>query len=111
MSGPFVIVSNVSSKHEILTALDAADDAWQVLCAQPIAGLRPADQRAVLIRLEEMDKKLAALRRRLLGAMVVGPTPVEFAGAPWAEVLARRLRISVGEAQRRIDEASEPKSA
>ena len=60
---------------------------------------------------EEMDKKLAALRRRLLGAMVVGPTPVEFAGAPWAEVLARRLRISVGEAQRRIAEASEPKSA
>ena len=101
----------MSSKNEILTALDAADDAWQALSTQPITALRPADQRAVLIRLEAMDKKLAALRRKLLGAMVVGPTPVEFAGAPWAEVLARRLRISVGEAQRRIDDASEPKSA
>lgn len=111
MSAPFDIVSNMSSKNEMLTALDAADVAWQALCTQPITGLRPADQRAVLIRLEAMDKKLAALRRRLLGAMVVGATPVEFAGAPWAEVLARRLRISVGEAQRRIDEASEPKSA
>lgn len=111
VSARVAIVSNMSSKDEILTALDAADVAWQALTALPIHTLRPADQRAVLIRLETMDKKLAALQRRLLGSMVAGPTPVEFAGAPWAEVLARRLRISVGEAQRRIADAAEPRSA
>lgn len=104
----------MSSNKEVLSALDAADTAWQALAALPINTLRPSDQRALLIRLDSMEKKLAALQRRLLGRLVAGPTPIEFAGAPWAEVLARRLRISVGEAQRRIAEASgtvEPKSA
>ena len=67
-----------------------------------------------MIRLESIGKQLDLVQRRELRNMVTGPAPVEFAGAPWAEVLARRLRISVGEAQRRIAEASsidEPRSA
>jgi hypothetical protein len=107
-------MSNMSSNEKIFAALDAADVAWQALAGLPIHTLRPSDQRALLIRLDTMEKKLTALQRRLLGSLVAGPTPVEFAGAPWAEVLARRLRISVGEAQRRIAEAdgsAEPKSA
>ncbi len=102
------------SNREVLASLDAADVAWQALAALPIDTLYPRDQRALLIRLDAMEKKVAALQRRLLGRLVAGPPPVEFAGAPWAEVLARRLRISVGEAQRRIAEAdgsAEPKSA
>ncbi len=97
-----------------IAALDAADEAYRALADLPFHRLRPADQRALLVRLDAMDKQLAALQRRLLGRLVAGPPPVEFAGAPWAQVLARRLRISVGEAQRRIAEAAgaeEPKSA
>ena len=104
----------MSSNKDILNALDAADAAWQSLAALPIHTLPPRDQRAVLLRLDAMERTVAALQRRLLGALVAGPTPVEFAGAPWAEILARRLRISVGEARRRISEAGEavePKSA
>jgi hypothetical protein len=104
----------MSSNNDILTALNAADAAWQALAALPVHTLPPRDQRAVLIRLDAMEKTVGALQRRLLGALVAGPTPIEFAGAPWAEVLARRLRISVGEAHRRISEAGgavEPKSA
>lgn len=107
-------MSNMSSNEKVFAVLDAADVAWQALASLPIHTLGPRDQRALLIRLDAMDKKLAALQRRLLGALVAEPPPVEFAGAPWAQVLARRLRISVGEAQRRIAEAdgsAEPKSA
>lgn len=105
---------NMSSNNDVLAAFDTADAAWQSLAALPIQTLPPRDQRALLIRLDTMEKSLAALQRRLLGGLVAGPTPIEFAGAPWAEVLARRLRISVGEAQRRIAEADgsvAPKSA
>ncbi|BBX67698.1 hypothetical protein MPSYJ_11590 [Mycolicibacterium psychrotolerans] len=98
----------------MFAALDAADEAYRALADLPVHRLRPVDQRALLVRLDTMDKQLGALQRRLLGSVVAGPPPVEFAGAPWAQVLARRLRISVGEAQRRIAEAGgceEAKSA
>ena len=67
-----------------------------------------------MVRLEALGKQLDLVQRRELRSMVTGPAPPEFAGAPWAEVLARRLRISVGEAQRRIAESvsvDEPRSA
>jgi hypothetical protein len=114
MSDLRTIVSNMSSNNEVTAVLDAADDAFRALAALPFQSLRPGDQRAVLIRLDAMEKQLTGLQRRMLGRMVAAPPPVQFAGAPWAEVLARRLRISVGEAQRRIAEAdgsSEPRSA
>lgn len=104
----------MSSKNEVLTAIDAAEVAWQSLAALPVHTLSPTDQRALLIRLDALDKKLSTLQHRLLGRVVADPPPVQFAGSSWAEILARRLRISVGEAQRRIDGATgstEPKSA
>lgn len=96
----------MSSKKEVMSALDAVDHAHRALASLPFQSLQPADQRALLVRLDTVTKQLSVLQRRLLGQMVAGPPPVEFAGAPWADVLARRLRISVGEAQRRIAEAS-----
>ena len=98
-----------------MSALDAVDNALRAVSALPFHTLSPADQRALLVRLDGLTKEVAALQRRLLARMVGGPAPKEFAGAPWAEVLARRLRISVGEAQRRIAEAQQevpmPKTA
>jgi len=98
-------VRNTAAERDVFAVLDAADEAFRALSALPFDRLRPADQRALLRRLEEMDKQVSALSRRLLGRLVATDPPVEFAGAPWAQVLARRLRISVGEAQRRIAEA------
>ncbi|MBB2989288.1 hypothetical protein FHR72_000745 [Mycolicibacterium iranicum] len=95
----------MSSKKEVIAALDAVDRAHRAVSALPFQSLSPADQRALLVRLEAVTKQLSVMQKRLLGQMVAGPPPVQFAGAPWAEVLARRLRISVGEAQRRIAEA------
>ena len=98
----------------MIAAVDSLDVACRAVTDLPFHSLRPADQRALLVRLDALDKQLGTLQRRLLGTVVAGPPPVQFAGAPWAEVLARRLRISVGEAQRRIADAevaSTPKSA
>ncbi|MGB3482691.1 MAG: DUF222 domain-containing protein [Mycobacterium sp.] len=95
----------MSSKNEILAALDTIDEGARTV-ATHLHQLRPADQRAVLLRLEGVTKQLATTQRTLLARMVSGPTPVEFAGATWADVLARRLRISPGEAQRRIADAA-----
>lgn len=104
----------MSSNTEVSAVLDAADVAYRALAGLPFKSLRPGDQRALLVRLDAMEKQLTSLQRRLLARIVTDPPPVQFAGAPWAEVLARRLRVSVGEAQRRIAEAggsTEPKSA
>lgn len=95
----------MSSKKEWVAALDAVDHAHRAVTALPFTTLAPADQRALLVQLDALEKVLATKQRQLLGHMVAGPPPVEFAGAPWAKVLARRLRISEGEAQRRIAEA------
>lgn len=100
-------ISNMSSNSNPLVVLNAADDAFRALADLPFQSLRPADQRALLLRLDAMERQLTALQRRLLARLVTGPPPVQFGGAPWAEVLARRLRISVGEAERRIAEATE----
>lgn len=102
----------MSSNHAVAEVLDAADDAFQALADLPFQSLHPTDQRALLLRLDTMERRLTALQRRLLARMVTAPPPVQFAGAPWAEVLARRLRISVGEAERRIAEATtQPRTA
>jgi hypothetical protein len=102
----------MSSNNEILAALNTIDEATRVV-AKHFHGLRPTDQRAVLLRLETVNKQMASVQRNILAGMVTGPTPVEFVGASWADVLARRLRIPVAEAQRRIAEATQhqPRSA
>jgi len=103
----------MSSNNDILAALDSIDEALRNIARQPLNQLRPADQRAVLLRVEESEKQLAAFDRRVLRTLVTGPKPVQFGDSSWPEVLSRRLGISVGEAQRRITEAlhDEPRSA
>ncbi len=103
-------VSNMSS-NDVFAALDALDTAYRALDDLPLHELRPTDLRALVVRLEEMDKHVGAFQRRLIRRLVSAPPPAEFAGASWAQVLARRLRISVGEAQRRIVEAGGPPQA
>ena len=103
-------VSNMSS-NTVFAALDALDTAYRALDDLPLHDLRPTDLRALIVRLEELDKAVATLQRRLIRRLVSTPPPAEFAGASWAQVLSRRLRISVGEAQRRIVEAGGPPQA
>ena len=106
MSSKNPVVRETTTVTPVLDAADDALSAFQALTDLPVHTLRPADQRALLLRLDAMERRLASLQRRLLARLVTGPPPVQFAGAPWAEVLARRLHISVGEAEKRIAEAT-----
>jgi hypothetical protein len=94
-----------SSKADTMAALEAAEAAYAAVAALPIQTLLPSEQRALLNRLDELEKQMAAFDRRLLGRLISQAPPPQFGGASWAKVLARTLRISEGEAQRRITAA------
>jgi hypothetical protein len=94
-----------SSREKITAALDAAETSYRKLAALPLEALSRPDKQALLNRLGELEKKMTALDRRLIGQLVTEGDPALFGGAAWADVLSRRLRISRGEAQRRITEA------
>src|SRR4029453_17368423 len=94
-----------SSREKIIAALDAADASYRKLAALPLETLTRPEKQALLNRLEELGKKMTGLDRRLIGQMVTEGDPALVGGASWADVLSRRMRISRGEAQRRIAEA------
>ncbi len=94
-----------SIRQEIIAALDAFDASYRKLVALPLDALTRPDKQALLKRLEEVDKEMTALDRRLIGQLITQGDPAIASGVSWADVLARRLRISPGEAQRRIAEA------
>jgi hypothetical protein len=94
-----------SSREAVIDALDAVDAGYRKLAALPLEALTRPEKQALLKRLEELDKRMTALDRRLIGQLIAQGDPAVFGGA-WADVLSRRLRISPGEAQRRIAEAS-----
>jgi hypothetical protein len=100
------IVSNMSSiRQEIISALEAAEAGQRKLATLPLEALSRPEKQALLKRLEELKKKMQAFDRRLMGRLITEADPAQFAGASRAEVLSRRLRISPGEAQKRIAEA------
>ena len=94
-----------SNRGQIIAALDAGEAGYRQLASLPLEALTRPEKTALLKRLGEMDKKIVALDRRLIGQLITQGDPAMFGAASWADVLARRLRISHGEAQRRIAEA------
>ena len=95
-----------SSKQQIIAALDAAEASYRELASLPLEALTRPEKTALLKRLGDIDKKMAALDRRLIGQLISQGDPAMFGGTSWADVLSRRLRISPGEAERRIAEAA-----
>jgi hypothetical protein len=94
-----------SSKKKIIAALDAAEASYRQLAALPLEALTRPEKTELLKRLGEIDKKMVALDRRLIGQLITQGDPAMFGSTSWADVLSRRLRISPGEAQRRIADA------
>ncbi|HEX7827377.1 MAG TPA: DUF222 domain-containing protein [Mycobacterium sp.] len=97
-----------SIREEIITSLDALEASQRRLAALPLEALTRQERQALLKRLEDLDKKMKAFDRRLIGRLITEADPTVVGGATRAEVLSRRLRISPGEARRRIAEASSP---
>ena len=98
--------SNMRSERDLIVeALDAIKGGYRAVAAFPLETLTRSERHALLARLEELDKEWVALDRRLIGQLIAEGDPAMFGSASWADVLSRRLRISPGEAQRRIAEA------
>jgi hypothetical protein len=100
------IVSNMhSTRNQVMAALDAVKAGQRELASLPLDALSRPEKQQLLKELEELEKKMKALDRRLIGQLISDGDPAVLGGASWADVLSRRLRISPGEAQQRIAEA------
>jgi hypothetical protein len=92
----------MSSKNDIIAALDALDAAFDKVLDLPLHSLTWSERIQLLRQVDRMGKEMAAFDRRLLGRLITEAAPAQFGGATWAEVLSRRLRISRAEAERRV---------
>ena len=72
------------------------------LLETPLHTLTLSERVSLLQQIDELGKKAAAFDRRLIGRLITEAAPAQFGGASWADVLSRRLRISLAEAQRRV---------
>jgi hypothetical protein len=95
-----------SDRELIVSALDAIKAGYRAVAAFPLETLSRAEKQALLARLEELDKDWVAVDRRLIGQLVADGEPAMVGASSWTDVLSRRLRISPGEAQRRIADAT-----
>ncbi|HEX3288322.1 MAG TPA: hypothetical protein VHT50_27550 [Mycobacterium sp.] len=99
----------MSSKNDIIAALDSVDAAYNRLLGLPLHTLTRSERVQLLQRLDVLGKQLAAFDRRLVGRLVTEAAPAQFGGGSWPEVLSRRLRISRAEAERRVAGAIYPR--
>ncbi len=92
----------MSTKEEITAALHAVDVAHRRLLALPLQTLTRSERIELLKTIDGLGKELVAFDRRLIGRLITEAAPAQFGGASWPDVLARRLRISRAEAERRV---------
>ncbi len=59
-----------SSKEALIAALDDIEAGYRTVAAFPIETLSRGDGRALLARLDKLDRKFAALQKRLNGRLI-----------------------------------------
>jgi hypothetical protein len=96
-----------SDREVIVAALDAIEAGYRAVATFPLETLSRAEGQTLLVRLGKLEKQRVALDRRLLGRLISQGDPATFGGASWTDVLSRRLRISAGEASKRIAEVAD----
>jgi hypothetical protein len=95
-----------SDREVIVAALDSIEAGYRAVAAFPLETLSRTEGQALLVRLEKLDKEWIAIDRKVIGRLISEGNPLTFGSDSWADVLSRRLRISPGEARRRIAEAT-----
>ncbi|WKG02469.1 hypothetical protein [Mycolicibacterium sp. HK-90] len=103
-----ILVSERAIERTVVgDALEHLNAACKEIDALSVHALTRSELQEVLSRLDAGEKRLATAQQRLLGRMVASgnASPPRFDAAA---MLARRLRISSAEAQRRIAAASQP---
>lgn len=99
--------SSPLDREAIIAALDSLDAALDTLAAAPAATITARESLAVFDRLEKADRRMPAIRHAWTAKLTTEAASAEWGGFTWAAVLADRLRISRGEACRRVAEAHE----
>ena len=74
--------------------LTVMEDAYRQVAALRLEGLSRTELYALLEHLDKLDRQRVALDRRLVGRLLVD-------GGPSIKDVARRLRVSPGEVERR----------
>ena len=102
-----------ADRDAITAALDALAAAHDTVAALSFDTLTHPELLAALSRLETHRRCQPVVEHRLIARLAAEASPVELGGTSLSNVLATRLRISQGEARRRIDEADDlgPRSA
>jgi hypothetical protein len=99
--------NSVVDREDVLAALTALDTAVDTVAGLPWAALTAPELVAVLGRLEVSARRLPALGYAVINRLAAQASPVELGGTSLADVLVSRLRISRGEARRRVGEADD----
>ena len=92
---------------EALVRLAELDAEYEELLAAAVPGLRTSERLAVLDRLEARRRRQPVIEHTILSRLVAETSPAELGAKSWGEVLSRRLRISVDEARRRVQDAAD----
>ena len=87
--------------NKVVDVLAAVEDAYKEVAALRVESLSRTELYALLERLDKLDRQRAALDRRVVGRLLAE-------GGPSARDVARRLRISPGEVERRLSDAARP---
>lgn len=96
-----------SDWEAIAAVFDRFDAAQAELAALSFDALTAPEVLAVKDRLETVARRQAAVDHRLTQQLTSQASPVELGGKSWTDVLSNRLRISRGQARRRVDEAED----
>ena len=98
----------MSSDWDAITAAYDELDAAQARVAEFSYDALTVRELLVLVgRRETMHCRQAAVDHQLITRLSAEATPIEWGAKNLADLLAIRLRISKGEARRRVDEAAE----
>jgi Domain of unknown function (DUF222) len=94
-----------SDRETVLAAYDELDAAFDRVLGHSLEVLTHADLLALQSRMERNLRRAPAVEHRIINRLAAEASPTELGGTSLADVLATRLRISKGEARRRIEEA------
>jgi hypothetical protein len=96
-----------SDRESISAAYDALEAAFETVATLSYDALDIAETLGCLDRLENLRRRLPATDHQLLTHAQSRTTAAEVGAKNWADVLAIRLRISVKDAKRRVQEAED----
>lgn len=94
-----------SDREAIMAAYDELDAAFDEVTALSLDALTPSELVALMNRRETLYRRQPAVDHRIINRLAAEADPKALGGTSLTDVLATALRISKGEARRRITDA------